>query len=58
MADQKDAGQKPARTKSEEPAEAPEPRPFISEGVRAEIEQRGQAVDPATGRVLTRKDLP
>jgi hypothetical protein len=65
------AGPKPAKTT--EPATAPEPkpepqpeakpqsvpeRPFISEGVRDEIERTGQALDPATGRVLTREDLP
>jgi len=39
---------------------ADETRPevrFISEGVRAEIEQRGEALDPITGRTLTKDDL-
>lgn len=30
----------------------------MSEGVRADLEQAGAAVDPLTGRVLTREDLP
>ena len=31
--------------------------PFISEGVRVEIEQYGQATDPFTGKTLTKADL-
>ena len=31
--------------------------PFVSEGVRAEIEQYGQAIDPFTGKTLTKADL-
>jgi transcriptional regulator with XRE-family HTH domain len=34
-----------------------EPVSYISEGVRADIENTGRAVDPLTGRVLTRDDL-
>lgn len=34
------------------------PLPFMSEGVRAEIEMRGSSVDPMTGKRLTRDDLP
>ena len=32
-------------------------KPFISEGVRATIEDYGEAIDPFTGKTLTRKDL-
>jgi hypothetical protein len=31
--------------------------PFISEGVRVEIEQYGEATDPFTGKTLTKADL-
>jgi len=31
--------------------------PFISEGTRVEIEQYGQAIDPFTGKTLTKADL-
>ena len=34
-----------------------EPAPFISEGVRADIEQYGEVIDPNTGKTLTRNDL-
>lgn len=34
---------------SESKPDAPE---FVSEGVRQDVEQHGQAVDPLTGRVL------
>jgi len=58
MADAKSTGTARPASKTPEPAPEPEPRPFISEGVRADIEMHGQALDPATGRILTRKDLP
>jgi hypothetical protein len=35
----------------------PTEKTFISEGVREEIERTGEAVDPATGRKLTKSDL-
>lgn len=37
---------------------SPGPAPFISEGVAQDIEMHGFAVDPVTGRRLTRDDLP
>lgn len=33
------------------------PKPFLSEGVRADIVMHGAAVDPITGALLTRDDL-
>lgn len=33
-------------------------RPFISEGVRNDIELHGETIDPFTGQRLTREDLP
>jgi hypothetical protein len=33
-------------------------KPFLSEGVRSEIEMHGVALDPVTGQTLTRDDLP
>lgn len=34
------------------------PPPFLSEGVRSDIELYGSTVDPVTGRRMTRDDLP
>jgi len=31
---------------------------FLSEGVRSDLELYGVAVDPTTGKTLTRDDLP
>lgn len=45
-------------TKKVAPAPTPAVEKFISEGVAVEIEQTGSAVDPATGKVLSRSDLP
>lgn len=35
----------------------PERQLFISEGVRVEIEQNGKALDPVTGKFVTKDDL-
>lgn len=36
------------------PPESPARRVLISEGLRSDLEQYGQAIDPATGLLLTR----
>lgn len=32
-------------------------KPFISEGLRQEVERLGEAVDPLTGKTVTKADL-
>ena len=41
-----------------EPAKPQGPSFGMSEGTREELERTGHAVDPFTGRKLTRADLP
>lgn len=40
-----------------EPEKVPAPRPRLCEGVREELERTGRAMDPFTGKTLTREDL-
>jgi hypothetical protein len=40
-----------------QPDPQPAKRPFMSEGVRQDLLIHGSAVDPVTGRKLTRDDL-
>lgn len=59
MVSSRDVPKRTARTEAEPPAEADEVKPpFISQGVKNDIEQHGWTVDPLTGRKLTRADLP
>lgn len=39
------------------PAKKVQPKPRISEGVRQDIEINGWAIDPNTGRKLTKDDI-